>query len=173
MELMVFLSFHGLSWGFESSFLYTNSIVFSKCDHGIILPCTWYIMWHVFFLCVCLYVCAFLLVSSGCWHLETNLFFSAKLCQLKCVCYLCIKHTTTTPRQNQSSQLCSIKIKVWVCKRDDFSISLGGVTQSVCSNVNKGLYRAVSNRDFVFLKKHALLQIEYKGIYIYIYMKKK
>lgn len=74
---------------------------------------------------VCACVCVF--ASSGCLCLKTNLFPSSKLCRLQYVCYLSIKHAVTTWGLHSS-----IKIKVWVSKRDGFFSFFG--LHSLCAH---------------------------------------
>lgn len=124
MEIMVFSSIYGLSWGFQSSFFIYKfnrafrtgakahntclwAAIISTYDYGTIWPCTGYIMWHV---CVCarFLSCLFRLFMS-----QDKSVLSFKI--VPAAIYLLSVHKACSNNW-RASQICFIKMKVRVSK---------------------------------------------------------
>lgn len=106
----------------------------TKYGYGSIWPCTGYVLYCryrvVRVVCMC-FMCSRLLPLRGVYVSRQIYSLLQKVCLLKCVCYQCKKHGTTTAGQKQSSQLCSANMKVRAGKRDAVPF-LSTVSRSLC-----------------------------------------
>ena len=139
MKIIMFLSIYGLS---VLPLSYTELIVFSRLEqrhtiHVYGLPCPPNPTMETLGLAMnalCVSVCV-----PSCLPLQVVYFsrqicsFLQNFCLLKCVCYLCIKHVTTTQGQNRSS--CSSvlwKLRCESVRETDLHFYPDSVIQPVC-----------------------------------------